>query len=174
MIKTLPEDFSVEERAARGRDFFLDGYNCCQSVLLAFEDILPVDTLTLKALCSGFGGGVGRLREVCGCMSAMAAIAGFIAPADDPSNIEARTENYALVQNFAAAYKEKMGSIVCRDILGLKAEAKKKEIESPRPSERSAEYYKSRPCAYSCETAAAIVADYLLSIDKEKSNKTRI
>lgn len=168
MIKTLPDNFSVEERATRGRDFFLDGFNCCQSVLLAFEDILPVDALTLKTLGSGFGGGVGRLREVCGCMSAMAVIAGFIAPADDPSNVEARTENYALVQSFASAYKEKMGSIVCRDILGLKAEAKKKEIESPRPSERSAEYYKSRPCAYSCETAAAIVAEYLLNIDKQK------
>ena len=102
MIKTLPDNFSVEERAARGRDFFLDGFNCCQSVLLAFEDILPVDALTLKTLGSGFGGGVGRLREVCGCMSAMAVIAGFIAPADDPSNVEARTENYALVQSFAS------------------------------------------------------------------------
>ena len=59
MIKTLPDNFSVEERAARGRDFFLDGFNCCQSVLLAFEDILPVDALTLKTLGSGFGGGVG-------------------------------------------------------------------------------------------------------------------
>lgn len=158
MLKPLPKDFSVEERSARGRDLFLQGYNCCQSVLLAFADLLPVDESVLKTMGSGFGGGVARLREVCGCMSAMAMIAGYISPAVDPGNMEARTANYALVQSFAASYKEKMGSIICREILGLRQTAK----ESPRPSERTPEYYKSRPCALSCANAAAIVAEYLI------------
>lgn len=159
MIKTLPEGFSAEERAARGRDLFLEGYNCCQSVLLAFEDVLPVDGALLKTMGSGFGGGVARLREVCGCVSAMAMIAGFISPAPDPGNMDERTANYALVQQLAEAYKTEMGSVVCREILGLRAAAK----EGPRPSDRTAGYYKSRPCARSCEVAARIVAEYLIA-----------
>lgn len=157
----IPSDFSARERAERGRDLFLAGYNCCQSVVLAFADILPVDEGTLKTMCSGFGGGMARMREVCGAVSGMAMLAGFISPADNPKDMAARTANYALVQKFAAAYREKMGSIICREILGLRAQGH--VVESPHPSERTAEYYKSRPCALSCEVAAGIVADYLAS-----------
>lgn len=158
---TIPEGFTVEERSARGRDLFLEGYNCCQSVVLAFADILPVDESVLKTMASGFGGGMARMREVCGAVSGMAMLAGFISPADDPSDMTARTANYALVQQFAAAYRDRMGSIICRDILGLRAEGR--APEPPRPSDRTADYYKSRPCARSCEVAAGIVAEYLLT-----------
>lgn len=109
---TLPEDFSASGRAERGRDLFLEGYNCCQSVVLAFADILPADEATLLTICSGFGGGMARLREVCGAMSGMAVLAGFISPAADPADMNARTANYALVQHFAERYREKMGSII--------------------------------------------------------------
>lgn len=158
---TISPDFSALERAERGRDFFLKGYNCCQSVVLAFADLLPVDETTLLTMCSGFGGGMARMREVCGAVSGMAVMAGFISPAADPTDMSARTANYALVQHFAASYREKMGSIICREILGLRSEGR--APESPRPSERTAAYYKSRPCALSCEVAAGIVAEYLLA-----------
>lgn len=161
MSVKIPSDFSVEERSERAASLFMEGYNCCQSVVLAFSDLLPCDENTLRIMASGFGGGMARLREVCGAMSGMAMIAGFISPADNPSDMEARTRNYALVQQFAASYKEKMGSIICRDILGLRAAGH--AVEPPRPSERTAEYYKSRPCALSCSTAAAIVAEYLMN-----------
>ena len=99
----LPADFSPEERAERARNNFLNGYNCCQSVLLAFSDLLEskVSAELLSIIGSGFGGGMARLREVCGSFSGAVAMAGFISPADDPSVKEARTANYALVQKMA-------------------------------------------------------------------------
>ena len=121
---TLPEGFDPEERSRRAEENFRKGYNCCQAVLLAFADILEANSLASKellvALGSGFGGGMGRLREVCGSFSAAVAMAGFILPACNPGNIEERKENYALVQEFAASFKEENGgSIVCRELLGL-------------------------------------------------------
>lgn len=150
-------------RSQRAADLFLSGYNCCQSVVLAFADIIPLDEKALKALTSGFGGGFGRMREVCGCVSGMTVLAGFISPADDPSQMEARTANYALVQKFAAAYRESQGSIICREILGLRA-GNKNAPEGPKPSERTPQYYHSRPCAASCARAAFIVASYLAEL----------
>ena len=121
---TLPEGFDPEERSRRAEENFRKGYNCCQSVLLAFADILEANSLASKeqlvALGSGFGGGRGRLREVCGSFSAAVAMAGFILPACNPGNLEERKDNYALVQEFALSFKQMNGgSIVCRELLGL-------------------------------------------------------
>ena len=149
-----------QARSERAADLFLSGYNCCQAVVLAFADIIPLDEKALKTLASGFGGGFGRMREVCGCVSGMTILAGFISPADDPSLMEARTANYARVQKFAAEYRESQGSIICREILGLRA-GNKNAPEGPKPSERTPQYYHSRPCAASCARAAMIVASYL-------------
>ncbi|MCF0176353.1 MAG: C_GCAxxG_C_C family protein [Bacteroidales bacterium] len=185
----------VQKRAEMN---FVDGYNCCQSVVLAFEDCLfmtgeegcgagekPVPREVLVAMSSGFGGGMGRMREVCGAVSGMVTMAGFIKPSDDPSDMGRRTENYALVQEFAVKFREAKGSIICRELLALakerrEAEGKaapaaattatdhaaataKREMEAPRPSERTPEYYRTRPCTLQVGTAARIVADYLLS-----------
>lgn len=121
---TLPEGFDPEERSRRAEENFRKGYNCCQAVLLAFADILEANSLASKellvALGSGFGGGMGRLREVCGSFSAAVAMAGFIMPACNPGNLEERKDNYALVQEFALSFKQMNGgSIVCRELLGL-------------------------------------------------------
>ncbi|MBR3712221.1 MAG: C_GCAxxG_C_C family protein [Bacteroidales bacterium] len=150
---------SPTSRQQSATNFFLQGFNCCQSVLLAFSDILKVDQETLKTIASGFGGGMGRLREVCGAFSGMVMMAGFISPAADPSIKEDRTKNYALVQQFAEKFKElNGGSIVCRELLGLAKNAAK---ESPVPSERTADYYKKRPCPIIIGNAAKIIAEYL-------------
>ena len=154
-------DINPEDRQEKAEKLFMEGYNCCQAVLLAFEDILEVDRGTLLRVASGFGGGMARLREVCGTVSAMAMIAGFLSPAVDPSNMEQRRENYALVQKFAARFKEEKGSIVCREILGLRKPAPGEAPESPMPSARTPEYYRTRPCAATVGFAARIVADYL-------------
>ena len=121
---TLPEGFDPEERSRRAEENFRKGYNCCQAVLLAFADILEANSLASKellvALGSGFGGGMGRLREVCGSFSAAVAMAGFILPACNPGNLEERKDNYALVQEFALSFKQMNGgSIVCKELLGL-------------------------------------------------------
>jgi len=158
MINTdLP--LSPTSRQQSATDNFHQGYNCCQAVLLAFSDILNTDQETLKTIASGFGGGMGRLREVCGAFSGMVMMAGFISPAADPSIKEDRTKNYALVQQFAEKFKElNGGSIVCRELLGLAKNAAK---ESPVPSERTADYYKKRPCPIIIGNAAKIIAEYL-------------
>ena len=155
----LPSNFSVEERESRAMDYFRQGYNCCQSVVMAFSDITGLDAGTLATIASGFGGGMGRLREMCGAFSGMVALSGFISPAADPSSHASRTANYALVQEFASEFRSRNGgSIVCRDLLGLTGGVK----ESPAPSQRTSEYYKKRPCAQIVGTAAALVAEYLL------------
>lgn len=161
-IMTLPADFSPEERQQRAENLFISGFNCCQAVALAFSDILPLDEEMIKTVTSGFGGGMARMREVCGAVSGMTFMAGFISPACDPSVMAQRTANYALVQKFAARFREEKGSIVCRELLGLK----KGEIEAPKPSERTQGYYHSRPCIANVGFAARIVADYLKELDQ--------
>ena len=149
------------ERQTRAEQYFLQGYNCCQAVLLAFEDILPAGRGTLLQLASGFGGGMARMREVCGTVSAMAMIAGFLCPAEDPSDMARRRDNYALVQELASRFRQEKGSIICREILGLRKPAAGEGFESPMPSQRTPEYYKTRPCAATVGLAARIVADYI-------------
>jgi len=142
--------------------YFLQGYNCCQAVLLAYQDYLNVDKDTLLKISSGLGGGLARLREVCGAVSAMGIVAGFISPATDPTKMNERTTNYALVQNLAGKFKDVKGSIICREILGLR----KDMVETPAPSVRTPEYYKTRPCAANVGLAARIIAEYLQAIQE--------
>ena len=150
---------SIEERKELAESLFREGYNCCQAVVLAFEDVAAVKGLSkaqLESLASGFGGGMGRLREVCGCVSAMTMLSGIISPAA-PSDHASRTANYALVQKLADEFRAQNGSIVCRELLGIRAAAK----ESPEPSARTEHYYKARPCAALVGCAAGIIAAYL-------------
>ena len=158
---TIPENFDIEERARKAKQNFLDGYNCCQSVMLAFSDVFEADELTLSTIASGFGGGLARMREVCGTVSAIGMAAGFISPAVHPKNMEERTANYALVQELAGEFRKENGSIICAELLGLRP---KKEIESPAPSERTEEYYRKRPCPELVACSALIIARKLLSM----------
>jgi len=149
-----------EERAQKAQSYFREGYNCTQSVVLAFSDLCSEKGLTeevLKAVTSGFGGGMARMREVCGAVSGMTFLAGLISPAAHPSIREERTANYRLVQEFAAIFREQNGSIVCRELLQLRSRV----AEAPEPSERTESYYKSRPCERLIGCAARIVASYL-------------
>lgn len=164
----LPQGFSPEERSEKAQALFKQGFNCTQSVILAFADVLEASELAdeklLKTIGSGFGGGMGRLREVCGAFSGCTMMAGFISPADVPADMEARKTNYAIVQEFAEKFKAANGgSIVCRELLGLDKSAKR---EAPMPSERTAEYYKKRPCGQIIGEAARIVAEKLIETNK--------
>ena len=155
----LPEHFDPAERGERARGYFLEGYNCCQSVLLAFSDILASNGLAgedlLKTVGSGFGGGFARMREVCGSFSACTVLAGFIRPATSPG-IEERKANYALVQEMAETFRERNGgSIVCRELLGLQGRGP----EGPQPSVRTADFYRKRPCGEIIRNAAVIAAE---------------
>ncbi len=156
------KEFDIEERVAKARRLFKEeGYNCCQAVVLAYNDLFDIDDSTAAAMSSGFGGGMGRMREVCGSVSGMVMLAGLIAPATDPSIKVDRTKNYALVQEMAGEFKALNGSIVCKELLGLVPMGSSQPVqnESPEPSDRTPEYYKKRPCEELVGISARIVGE---------------
>lgn len=150
---------NVEERVERAQQYFKAGYNCAQAVVMAFDDVMQMSPEELARLAAPFGGGMGRMREVCGTVSGMAFLAGAIKPSADPSNLEERKNNYALVQTFAQTFREENGDIVCRRLLGLEPAVER--TETAMPSERTQEYYRKRPCSEYVGCAARIVAEYL-------------
>ena len=163
------KEFDIEERVAKAKRLFKDGgYNCCQAVVLAYNDIFGLDDNLAASLSSGFGGGMGRLREVCGSVSGMVILAGLISPAADPSAKDGRTRNYAMVQDVAGEFKAINGSIVCKELLGLVPMGNSQIIisESPEPSDRTPEYYKKRPCEELVGISARIVGEKIAEIDK--------
>ena len=157
---------NLEERVEKAGKLFKEGgYNCCQAVVLAYCDIFGLDEKTAASIASGFGGGMGRMREVCGAVSGMTFLSGLICPADNPSVKTARTGNYALVQEMAEDFRKINGSIVCRELLGLvpAGSGARTAKESPEPSDRTAEYYKKRPCEELVRIAARIVGEGILN-----------
>ncbi|MFI3301607.1 MAG: C-GCAxxG-C-C family protein [Rikenellaceae bacterium] len=148
---------NIEERVSAARNFFDQGYNCAQAVVLAYSDIMGVESQTLATLSAPFGGGMGRMREVCGAVSGMVMIAGVVAPAFDPSQNGAKSENYKLVQKLADEFRTQNRSIICRELLGL----------SPiKGVDTAAEQPKKRPCAELVAMAAEIVACEINRRDK--------
>ena len=135
---------------------FKQGYNCAQSLVLAFADILPVDREQLSKLASSFGGGMGRLREVCGAVSGMFMAAGLLYGYDGPETGQVKAEHYARIQELAAGFEKKHGSIVCRDLLGLNI-----RHDVSVPEARTDEYYRKRPCAELVGDAAEILEEYI-------------
>ena len=141
----------------KAKNFFLQGYNCSQAVLLAFCDELGLDQDTALRLSSSFGGGMGRLREVCGAVSGMFMVIGLRFASDNPNDTEAKALHYKRIQALAQTFKAENSSIICRDLLGLS----QKGASNPVPEERTAEYYKKRPCKELVEFAALITAQYI-------------
>ncbi len=137
---------------------FKNGYNCAQAVLLAFAEVLGIDDVFALKLASSFGGGMGRLREVCGAVSAMFMIAGLLQGYTEPNNDEIKAQHYKLIQNLGNEFKSRCGSIICRELLGLPDGA-----DSPIPSKRTDEYYQQRPCENCIKTAAEIIETNLLN-----------
>lgn len=139
------------------RQYFLDGYNCSQAVLLAFCEDFGIDKPTAQMLSAPFGGGMGRLREVCGTISGMFMVLGLAKGNYNPTDNSAKKKLYEDVQQLAEKFKDKNGSIICREILDLRIKGK----DNPKPSERTDEYYKARPCAELCRYAADLIDDFL-------------
>lgn len=146
----------MSKHSELAKDLFIEGYNCSQAVLAAFEDEIGLDLETCLKIASSFGGGMGRLREVCGAVSGMFMVAGLIYGYTDPKDYSAKTEHYRRIQQLAKQFEEQNGSIVCRELLGLSVKA-----DAPVPEKRTEQYYKKRPCAELVEQAAAIMDDYI-------------
>lgn len=144
-------------RKERAMNLFLQGYNCTQSILLAFEDLLPAkDKDAIIRMASSFGGGMGRLREVCGSVSGMFLVAGLLYGYSGPETGSIKAEHYAKIQELAKRFEEKNGSIVCRELLGLT-----EKRQAPTPDARTEEYYKKRPCKEIIGMAAEILDDFI-------------
>lgn len=152
--------------AKKAGELFMEGYNCAQSVFLAFVDEYDIDQVTALKLSSSFGGGMGRLREVCGSVSGMFMAAGCMYGYASPKDYEGKKKHYERIQQLAEEFREINGSIVCRDLLGLS-----KQQDEPIPSKRTKEYYKKRPCRQLVEIAAAILHGYMESHPKGESDE---
>ena len=150
------EVLKQSERAQKAMELFKEGYNCSQAIVLTFKDLCDIDEKTALKLSSSFGGGMGRLREVCGAVSGMFMVAGMLYGYDEPKAFDAKAEHYARIQELAADFAANTGSIVCRTMLGL-GESK----DSPIPEKRTDSYYKKRPCPQIIGTAAAILENYI-------------
>lgn len=142
--------------AAKAMAFFKEGYNCAQSVFLAFADKYPVEPKLALKLSSSFGGGMGRLREVCGAVSGMFMVAGLLYGYDSPTAYEEKKEHYERIQELAHEFSGLNGSIVCRELLGLS-----QKEDAPTPEKRTDAYYKKRPCEQLVGMAAAIMEKYI-------------
>ena len=149
----------LEERVARAVENFMAGYGCCQSVVAAFADLYGLDDTMAKRIGAGFGGGVGRMRMMCGAVSGIVMLVGLHCGQTEGSDLEGKTACYKVVQELLEQSRQLNGSLICAEILGLKGyeKASCSYIASPR----TAEYYKSRPCAAKVESAARIFADFL-------------
>ena len=151
------KEFDIEERVKIAVQNFESGYNCAQSVFLAYSDVFELNLDMAKKMSVSFGGGVGRMREICGTVSAMAMLAGLKYPVLDQQDQKARAKNSAMVQKMSDLFKEKHDTIICRSLLPA-AEASQ---TAPEPSARTAEYYAKRPCSKYVEDAARIAGRML-------------
>ena len=154
-------DKELDERVPRAVDNFMAGYGCCQSVVAAFSDLYGLDETMAKRIAAGFGGGVGRLRMMCGAVSGIVMLVGLDCGQTEGSDSEGKSACYKVVQDLLEQFRQENGSLICAEILGIKGYEKAQS--SYVASARTAEYYKTRPCAAKVESAARIFANYLRS-----------
>lgn len=152
----------IEIRAQRAVELFKQGYNCSQAVFTSCADLYGItdEQLALR-LSASFGGGMGRMRLVCGAASGMFLLAGLHNGSCTPHDNEGKMANYAFVQDLAGQFKSKYGSLICAELLGLAPRP-----QEPKPEERTQQYYEKRPCA---EMIAEAVRIFLLTQNQTKS-----
>ena len=142
------------DHSIKAAELFMEGYNCAQAVAVSFCDVTGLDKDATAKLVSGFGGGMGGLREVCGAVSGMFFVMGQLYGYENPTDDDAKKELYARVRGLAEKFKEENGSIICRELL-------KNIPTDPNPSPRTAEYYAKRPCARMVMVAAKLVDEFI-------------
>ncbi len=140
----------------KAEELFRTGYNCAQAVFCAFTDVTGLELGTAARIASSFGGGIGRMREVCGAVSGALMVLGMEKGYSDVSDPAAKREHYAMVQEFARRFKDERGSIICRELL-----ENVKTSPGPVPEARTSAYYDRRPCVWSVRTAAALTDEFL-------------
>lgn len=149
------------DKGEKAKQLFKQGYNCAQAVVCAFADECGLDEDTAYRIASSFGGGVARMREVCGAVIGMSMVAGMLYGyrlGDEPAK---KGEHYKRIQALAGKYREENGSIVCRELLSGVP-----HTDGGAPEERTAEYYKKRPCPNLVACAARIMEEYMQEMEK--------
>lgn len=144
----------MKNYASEAAGLFESGYNCAQAVAVAFCDVTGLEPKAAAAMASSFGGGMGRMREVCGAVSGMLLVAGILYGYDTPGDDIAKAAHYARIQEMAGLFRQEAGSIICREIL-------KNPPSDPSPTPRSEEFYKMRPCTKMVYLAADILGAYI-------------
>ncbi len=143
-------------RSEKAYEFFKQGYNCSQSVVLAFSDLIDIPNDKLLKMSSSFGGGMGRMREVCGAVSGMFIVAGFLYGYDLPQDKTSKANHYARIQELAKKFISNHNTIICRNLL-----PQSETSTNPVPSERTEAYYTKRSCADLVFECAKILDDYI-------------
>ena len=143
-------------RSERAIALFLEGCNCAQAVFVAFADLFGIEEKLALRMSSSFGGGIGRQREVCGAVSGMCMAAGALYGYDDVKDPVKKAAHYALIQELCGKFREMYGSIICRELLGAK-----RADDSPNPTPRDAEFYRTRPCARFVGACTDILEAYI-------------
>ncbi len=153
-------NINKEERMRRAEELFMQGFNCSQAVAAAFADVYGYTEEQVLRMSAGFGAGIGRMRMSCGAFNALALLAGLDCGSVTPGDNAGKSYNYKVVQQLAARFKEEHGSLICAELLKLKKGAPLSYVAS----ERTAEYYKTRPCVNQIISAARIYAEYLADL----------
>ena len=151
------------DHGMKAAELFLGGYNCAQSVAVAFCDVTGLEEKFTARMVSSFGGGMGRIREVCGAVSGMFFVLGLLYGYDTPGDDESKKRLYTDVQALAARFREQCGSIICREILNNLP-------TDPNPSPRTAEYYKVRPCARMVLVAGQLMDEFIAAHPLEENH----
>ena len=142
------------DHGMKAAELFLGGYNCAQAVVVAFSDLTGLDEAFSAKMASSFGGGMGRMREVCGAVSGMLMVLSYVYGYDTPGDDISKKRLYGQVQALAAGFRAENGSIICREIL-------KNPPSDPNPTPRTAEFYAKRPCAKMVMTAARLLEQFM-------------
>lgn len=148
----------MTEHEKKAAQLFRAGYNCAQATFCAFADEIGMNVDTAARLSSSFGGGMGRMREVCGAVSGALMALGAFKGYDDVSDIELKKAHYASVQNIMKSFESEMGSYVCRDVIKVLG------AQEPNPTPRTEEFYKARPCVKCVMCAARLVDTQILGL----------
>ena len=166
------ERMEYESAKQRAQTFFEEGYNCSQSVFLAFADRYGFSQELAARMSASFGGGVGRLREVCGAVSGMALVCGLECGATEGADQEGKAANYEQMQALAARFQERNGSLICRELLGIEKQSQTDEktggMGNHQPQARTAAYYATRPCKEIVGAAAELLEDWLADRESAK------
>jgi C_GCAxxG_C_C family probable redox protein len=143
-----------ERRVKDASDMFLSGFNCAQSTAAPFSDLVGMDSKTMIKASAAFGGGVSKLREVCGVVSGIMLVYGL--SQDENTDLSSKKEKAKLYENGQVLVKEFSDlndTINCGELLEV-------FDKNPMPADRTDEYYKERPCLKLVEDGAQILCDY--------------